>query len=390
MPRLDFLVRAVDRVARRPALLFGLAVLMIASTGWLDHVTGASLSVGPLYAVPLFVGTWYLGFPRGAALALGSVAVGFLSDLTASGALSLSILVWNTAARTLIFMFIVAMVARMRDALLSRDRAWEREQETARHLKAADEMKDTFLNAASHELRTPVTAILGSVSTLDRLADTIGADERRALVAAVSRNAAKLDRLLRDLLDVDRVSRNPHALDRKNVDLENLAADCLRAMQLPGDRQVRLVTESVFAYVDPAKVERVLENLVSNAVKYSPPSATIWVMTTRHGSTPALVVEDAGSGVAPEYREAIFEPFRRLGATEGIPGVGIGLSLVREFARLHGGDAWVEERPGGGARFVVTLPEEGRRSLGADEERPRLALRLHPQEGDDQARSRAS
>ena len=96
---------------------------------------------------------------------------------------------------------------------------------------------------------------------------------------------------------------------------------------------------------------------MANALKYSPPDAAVWISVMNRAGVPMLVVEDAGPGVEPAEREAVFEPFHRAGAGAGVPGVGLGLSLVRAFAELHGGSAWVEERPGGGARFVVTFPE---------------------------------
>ena len=129
-------------------------------------------------------------------------------------------------------------------------------------------------------------------------------------------------------------------------------------MDLGSESRVQLLSDHIPAHVDAPKVERIVENLIANAIKYCPPSAAIRVMVTTHQGVPALVVEDSGPGVDPAARDLIFEPFRRGDPGDGLPGVGIGLSLVRAFARLHGGDACVEARPGGGARFLVTLPSE--------------------------------
>jgi signal transduction histidine kinase len=109
--------------------------------------------------------------------------------------------------------------------------------------------------------------------------------------------------------------------------------------------------------IDPPKLERIVENLVANAVRHTPPTSRIWVRLEPVEEGALLSVEDDGPGVPVELRDAVFEPFRQgPTATPHSPGTGIGLSLVARFAELHGGRAWVDERPGGGAAFHVLLP----------------------------------
>jgi len=115
--------------------------------------------------------------------------------------------------------------------------------------------------------------------------------------------------------------------------------------------------EPVMAWIDPAKVERIVENLLVNAARHTPDGTPVWLRVTAEADGVLLCVEDAGPGVPPDLRQTVFEPFRQ--ATENrphAPGVGVGLALVARFAELHGGRAWVEERPGGGASFKVFLP----------------------------------
>jgi signal transduction histidine kinase len=109
--------------------------------------------------------------------------------------------------------------------------------------------------------------------------------------------------------------------------------------------------------VDASKVERIVENLLANAARHTPPDTTIWVRVGPERGGVLICVEDDGPGVSDTLRDTIFEPFRQgPHAPSHSPGVGIGLSLVAKFAELHGGRAWVEERPGGGASFKVYLP----------------------------------
>jgi len=122
-------------------------------------------------------------------------------------------------------------------------------------------------------------------------------------------------------------------------------------------RQLLLEIQPVVVDVDGAKVERIVENLLANAAKYTPPEAHIWVQVQKVNAGAMVVVEDDGPGIPDDLKEAVFETFRQgPNVPAHAPGVGVGLSLVARFAELHGGRAWVEDRPGGGASFRVFLP----------------------------------
>jgi signal transduction histidine kinase len=112
------------------------------------------------------------------------------------------------------------------------------------------------------------------------------------------------------------------------------------------------------AQVDTAQVERIVENLLANAARHTPKGTPVRIAVSAAGGGALLAVEDEGNGVPQELREAIFQPFRQgPDAPDHAPGVGVGLTLVRRFAELHGGRAWVQERQGGGASFRVWLPD---------------------------------
>jgi PAS domain S-box-containing protein len=237
-------------------------------------------------------------------------------------------------------------------------RALTTEQEASRRLRALHEMQNSFLQAVSHDLRTPLTTILGNALTLEQSGESLDAADRADLARRMATNARKLHRLLTDLLDLDRMSRGSIEPNRGQTDLAEIAARIIQECA-DEDHPIELsVGEPLLANVDAAQVERILENLVMNAVRYTPPQTRIWVSAHRHHDGVLLMVEDEGPGVREELKAAIFEPFRQGDETViHSPGVGIGLSLVARFAELHGGRAWVEDREGGGASFCAYLPE---------------------------------
>jgi PAS domain S-box-containing protein len=239
-------------------------------------------------------------------------------------------------------------------------RALETEKQASSRIRALHEMQNSFLQAVSHELRTPLTSILAGSLMLARDEGAIPPTQAKELLGRMAANAQKLNRLLTNLLDVDRMSRGFVEPHRAMVDLTRLTASVLK--DLSADKHpITLTTDHpVPASVDAAHIERIIENLVSNAVRYTPAGTPIWVSVEDVGDGVLLTVEDAGAGVAEDLREEIFQPFRQGNETvPHSPGVGIGLSLVAQFAALHDGRAWVEDREGGGASFKVYLPHFG-------------------------------
>ncbi|HSR27461.1 MAG TPA: ATP-binding protein [Actinomycetes bacterium] len=239
-------------------------------------------------------------------------------------------------------------------------RALELEREATRRLRALDEMKNTFLDAVSHELRTPLAAIVGIGLTLEHKADSLTGSDRGDLYTRLVANARKLDRLLNDLLDLDRLTHGIVAPKRRPTDVAALAARIADDWGLLNGRRPQVVAQPLIVSLDPGKVERIIENLLANAARHTPQDTPVWVRVEHPpgGDGVLLAVEDAGAGVPAELRDSVFEPFRQGPDTPThAPGVGIGLTLVARFAELHGGRAWVEERAGGGSSFRVLIPD---------------------------------
>jgi PAS domain S-box-containing protein len=259
-----------------------------------------------------------------------------------------------------------ASAERLADAL-------QREQTATQHLRELDEMKDAFLQAVSHDLRTPLTSVLGIAATLDRGHQRLAASEVRDLLGRLAGNARKLGRLLTNLLDLERLTQGTLDPDRQRVDLGELVSRIVKdaGPELLGERPISLETAPVLIAVDAPKVERIVENLLANAARHTPAGTPVWVRVQAAGGGALMVVEDAGPGVPAEVRQAIFQPFRQGPTiTAHAPGSGIGLALVVRFAGMHGGRAWVQERPGGGASFRVFLPDVHDLDAATPPERP--------------------
>lgn len=258
-------------------------------------------------------------------------------------------------------------ITERREAEDTLQQAYETEREAAQRLRSVDEMKNAFLTAVSHELRTPLASVLGYGITLSQEDVEFPEEDRRDMMRRLVRNAKRLETLLGDLLDVDRMSRGILEPKRHPTDLAELAHRVVAQAELQ-DRSIAVDVDSVTIEVDAPMVERILENLLMNAGKHTPPGTAVRLSIQRVEDGAVIAVDDHGPGVPDALKETVFLPFERgPEAPQHAPGTGIGLSLVSRFAELHGGRAWVDDAPGGGASFRVFLP-------GAPADQPSVAV----------------
>jgi len=236
------------------------------------------------------------------------------------------------------------------------ERALEAEREATERLRLVDEVKNELLVAVSHDMRSALTVLLGFSSVLERGEGTLTPENRLEIVGRMRKAARKLDRILRDILDLDRLRRGIVEARRIPTDLPELIDRVLTDLEVPADHPIEREIDPIVAMLDPAKVERIIENLVANAVRHTPAGSTIWIRAREAGDGVRIAIEDNGGGVPAARKRAIFKAFERGQAYQPSPGTGIGLALVIRFAQLHGGRAWVEDRAGGGASFRVVLP----------------------------------
>ncbi|MEX0869735.1 MAG: PAS domain-containing sensor histidine kinase, partial [Nitriliruptoraceae bacterium] len=228
--------------------------------------------------------------------------------------------------------------------------------EAAEQLRTLNAMTDSFLQNVSHELRTPLTSILGFAQLLANPRYGLSPEDTQDFHRRILTNAQRLQRLLDDLLDVNRFTRGHLEPTRMSTDLTVLIESTVDALQL-GDHPVELDLEPITMSLDAPWVERIVTNLLRNVVQHTGPETHIWIRTRATDEGAELTIDDDGPGIPDADRQRIIEPFQQgpAASSSAQPGTGVGLSLVSSFAQAHGGTLTISERPTGGARFTVTL-----------------------------------
>lgn len=223
------------------------------------------------------------------------------------------------------------------------------------------EQKEEFISVASHELKTPVTSLNGSLQLLNRLLDKKepDLDHLRKLARTAEKSTGKLSHLIGDLLNLTKIEQGQLALNRTTFPAAEMIKSSCVPVQLDsthtwnfeGDRHVMV-------YADAQKAEQVLVNLVNNAIKYAPDSPVITVKVESLPSAVKISVIDHGPGIAPEHVDQLFERYFRVdGEKDRNSGLGLGLYISAEIIRRHGGEIGVQSKVGEGTTFWFTLPD---------------------------------
>lgn len=235
----------------------------------------------------------------------------------------------------------------------------ERVAQRTEELVRANRAKDDFLGMISHEMRTPLTVILGGITILKKRKDSLSRDEFEALLEDAHREAGRLSRMVDDLLVLARAEGQP-VTEPEPVSLPTITAKVAEAMRSRTQSQIRVQASGglPLAAGDPTFFERVLENLISNAAKYGGTDAPIEIgLATSPDGLIRLTVADRGPGVTPEELPLIFDNFYRTPSAEkAAAGHGIGLAVCRRLIEAMSGQITAREREGGGLEMVVTLP----------------------------------
>jgi two-component system sensor histidine kinase KdpD len=237
-----------------------------------------------------------------------------------------------------------------------------REATESEILRRADELKTALLNAVSHDVRTPLASIIAAAGSL-RQEDVAWTEaDRREFAQAIEEEAQRLNRIFGNLLDLSRIEGGSLRPEIGWYDLATLVHEVLGRLRSVAARHrvvVDVPDDLPPVPLDYVEIDQVLSNLVENATRYTPPGTEISVTARGEDGQVRIEVADRGPGIPPGALARLFERFFRAEAGDGRPkprGTGLGLAIARGLVEAHGGRLWAENRPGGGARFVFTLP----------------------------------
>jgi two-component system, OmpR family, sensor histidine kinase KdpD len=259
---------------------------------------------------------------------------------------------WTAAARRRLLPALASLLG----VAIDRERLAQEAVE-AEALRQSDAMKTALLRAVSHDLRSPLMAIQTAASSLAHEGLVLDDGDRAELLATVLDEAIRLDRLVSNLLDVSRLQAGAAEPRSELTAVDDLVVQALGELGEAGANVVvSFPDDSPAVRVDPHQIQRVIVNVLENAVKYSPPSEPIRVQVQTTGSEVLIRVVDHGPGITAAERDRIFEPFQR-GSHDGVAhGAGLGLAIARGFAEANSGRLWTESWQGQGATFVLALP----------------------------------
>lgn len=239
----------------------------------------------------------------------------------------------------------------------------QEEVREARLVAEVGRQRAGFLSAVSHNLRTPLTAVKAAAGTLLASWSRIEPEERRELLETISDEAERLERLVRNTLELSRIRAGALEIEPERVDVADLVQHAVRRLRpIARAHRVRLDVDDDLPPVtlDVTMAEQILLNLLENALRFAPPGSEIVVGAHAFGDEIELRVADHGPGVPPEARDRIFEEFQSAETRPDRSGTGLGLAIVRALVVAHGGSVRYEDTPGGGATFVCTFPREAR------------------------------
>jgi signal transduction histidine kinase len=252
---------------------------------------------------------------------------------------------------------LVSLLGRLVGSAVQNIRVYEAERHTVEELRRLHALRADFVSLVSHELRSPMAAVIGAASTLHARWRELSSEHRDAFLALIADETARLSSLISDVLDTSRIEAGTFTFSFADVDVADLVADSVAAAAAMQD-EVAVVgdLDGPLPHVrgDRERLRQVLANLIDNAVKYSDAGTAVEVSARYAGGSVRVEVADRGPGIPLEQQSLIFEKFGR--AKGNRPGTGLGLFIARSIAEAHGGTLSVRSELGSGATFVLELP----------------------------------
>jgi signal transduction histidine kinase len=256
-------------------------------------------------------------------------------------------------------MELAGLLGRLVASAVQNIRAYEAERKTVEELRRLSALRADFVSLISHELRTPMAAVIGSAQTLQQRWRELTGDQRESFLELIAGETGRLATLINDVLDTSRIDAGTFTFRFTDVDLGELVRDSVAAAEVSSDEvALRADVHEPLPVVrgDPERLRQVLMNLLDNAIKYSPAGDEVQVRAYAEDGRVHIDVRDHGPGIAREDQRLIFEKFGRVTTGNARPGTGLGLFIARSIAEAHGGTLEVASAPERGAVFTLELP----------------------------------
>lgn len=274
-------------------------------------------------------------------------------------AYSWQLIVLQTGIELLMALIVGGLVRRLAATTAQTIDAYEAERRTVEELRRLSGLRADFVSLVSHELRSPMAAVIGSARTLQQRWRELSSEHRDSFLALIADETNRLATLVSDVFDTSRIDAGTFGYTFGNIDVRTLVEDAVATAGAAQDEigVVGHVPHALpFVRGDAARLRQVLANLLDNAVKYSPAGAAVEVSAAARGGRVLIDVTDRGSGIPAENQAVIFEKFGRVRGSDAKPGTGLGLYIARSIAEAHGGSLDVSSVPGRGATFTLALP----------------------------------
>jgi signal transduction histidine kinase len=342
----------LNRLPRSSLLAIG--ILLVALIGILDHGSGPEISLSILYLAPICLVCWFAGTWLGVAVALVSAVAWLLADIATHGPYTHPVIpYWNTVVRLVFFSLAVVALSALRTAY--------------RRLGVSEALRDDMTNMLVHDLKNPLVTARMAWRQIARGCEAQGGADHGTgeLLRMVENSHQRMERLVSDLLDVARAEGDELPLALAPSDIQAVVRASVADAAAWRDAEELVVRahyepEAVIVTIDADKVRRVVDNLLANAIRFTPAGGRVEVLVSRRDGEVYVTVRDTGKGIPRELQERIFDKFSQVEAQRGGQrmSVGLGLAFCRLVVEAHGGRIWVESSPGEGSAFTFALPIE--------------------------------
>jgi len=347
----------LQRLGEKWALVFTLCgILAVILVGILDTLAGHEFGFSPFYLIPITIAAFYGGKMPGMAVAFSATAAWYFAEAYAGRPYANSLAIyWNTGVRLLIFVIISLMLTRLKSNMLV-------EKAQRDKLSELNRMKNQFVGMAAHDLRTPLGVIWMCAEFLQRQQGDAPDRREAESIAVILAKSDFMLRMVADLLDLSAIESGSLTLKQCRGDFGGFVRRHLEILQALAERkQLSLQFEAgtlPTMWFDQGRIEQVLDNLIMNAVKFSPPHSTVKVSVSQEGDRVVTRVSDRGPGISPDELPQVFTAFKQTSVKPagGEKGAGLGLAIAKKIVEAHGGEIGVTSACGAGTTFFFTLP----------------------------------